>query len=734
MFRQVRSNCGVRTVRGDVYEIPPVSDDPDSKLKGLRFARPPADVELARLGVTHYEHGINVAVYSAHASRIELCLFAGGREVTRLTLPEKSEDVWHGYLPDLTEEIAYGFRVHGPYEPQRGFRFNPNKLLIDPYAKKLEGSFLWNAAQYGYRVGSEREDLTFDRKDNSQATLMSQSLKREAVARPSRIHVPWEQTILYQLHIRGMTMVHPAVPKADQGRYSGLTSEPVRRHLSRLGVTTLVLSPVHEFIDSSFLVEKGLRDYWGENSIGYFAPAARYARTDPVYEFKQMVTELHKDGFEVLISVDYSHTAEGNHLGPTLSWRGIDNTGYYSLNRDNPRFYDDVTGTGNTLNADKPAARRMILDSLRYWVEEMGVDGFFFRLGTTLGRSENGFDAGPGSLLREIQLDPVLSRVKLIAEPWDLGPGGYQVGAFPTGWSELNDRYRSAMRRFWRGEAQLIGEISTRMAGSPDLFNHDDRSPHAGINHVVDRDGFTLADLYSYNEKHNEANGEDNRDGSNDNHSFNCGIEGPTDDPEIIGLRRQLRRNQIACLMLARGVPFLLAGDEVGNTQSGNNNAFCQDNAVGWIGWENLGIEGEDFTAFIRRLITIRGEYPQLAASDWLDDDVVDSRKQQRVSWYSRDGGETRTGERSSSESQFLSYVIRDEADRPPLWITLNGSPETVEATAPNPAPHGAWEMILDTTAVDGKQELVQLHGRQRFPVPRRSVIVFAGGSGSAMP
>jgi isoamylase len=721
----------VQNARGDVYEIPPLSERSDSNLKGLKFASPPPDVEPVRLGVTHYEHGINVAIYSAHSARIELCLFAGRTEMVRLTLPEKTEDIWHGYLPHLIDEITYGFRVHGPYEPPRGHRFNPHKLLIDPYARKFEGSFTWNATHYAYKAGSAKEDLSFDKRDNSQTTLLSQSLKPEAKSRPAPVRIPWEQTVLYQLHVRGMTMVHPLVLKDDQGMYSGLASEPVTRHLSRLGVTTLVLSPVHEFIDQPYLLEKGLKDYWGENPIAYFAPVARHARADPVTEFKEMTAKLHAHEFEVLISVDYSHTVEGNQLGPTLSWRGIDNTEYYSLKPENPRFYDDVTATGNTLNVDKPAARRMILDSLRYWVEEMGVDGFLFRLGTTLGRSRNGFDPGPGSLLQEIRRDPVLSRVKLIAEPWDIGMGGYQVGAFPPGWSELNDRYRSAMRRFWQGEAKLLGEISTRMAGSPDLFNQDGRSPHAGINHVTEQHGFTLADLYSYNEKHNEANGEDNRDGSTVEHSYNCGFEGPTEDREIIGLRRQLRKNQFACLMLARGIPFLLAGDEVGNTQSGNNNAYCQDNPIGWIGWDNLGNEGEDFTAFISRLISIRREYPQLAAGDWLDD--VNTTKQQRISWYSQHGAEMAEHDWNSSENQFLSYVIRDTADGPPLWIMLNASPETVEATAPNPAPHGGWEMILNTAAAEGKREPVHLGGRQRFSVPRRSVVLFAGGAGPTL-
>src|SRR5712672_2939495 len=498
----------------------------------------------SRLGASWDGRGTNFALFSANAEKVELCLFdsQGRREARRIALPERTDDVWHGYFPEVEPGALYGYRVHGPYEPERGFRFNPHKLLLDPYAKSLAGRVVWSDAHFGYRTGSARADLSLDRRDNARGMPKAVVIDEAAMSpRGPQMQTPWQDTIVYEAHVKGLTKLRGDVPPEWRGTYRGLSSGPVVDHLRRLGVTAIELLPVHAFVDDRHLIERRLNNY----------------------------------------------SAEGNHLGPTLSFRGIDNTSYYRLMPDKPRFYDDVTGTGNALNLSHPRVSQMVMDSLRYWVEAFHIDGFRFDLATTLGRGANGFDPN-APFLAAVRQDPVLAGVKLIAEPWDVGLGGYQVGHFPPGWAEWNDRYRQTLRRYWGGEGNLIGDVSGRMTASADLFNHDRRSPLASINHVTVHDGFTLADLVSYAAKHNEANGEDNRDGADDNVSTNCGHEGPTDDPAILSLRRQLRRNQLACLMLAQGVPLLLAGDEAGNSQAGNNNAYCQDNETGWVDWSGL--------------------------------------------------------------------------------------------------------------------------------------------------
>ena len=522
-----------------------------------------------RLGASWDGRGTNFALFSANATKVELCLFdsQGRRELERVELPEYNEHVFHGYLNDVSPGQIYGYRVHGPYEPEHGHRFNAHKLLLDPYAKKLAGRLVWSDAHFGYRTGSSREDLSFDRRDNARgmpkAVVVDETFNwGRKEARPS---VPWEDTIIYEAHVKGLTQTRKDVPPGLRGTYRGLSSPSMIEHLKRLGVTTIELLPVHSFVDDRRLVEMKLVNYWGYNTLSFFAPEARYGTDNPLDSFRTTVARLHDAGIEVMLDVVYNHTAEGNHLGPTLSYRGIDNASYYWLMPDNPRFYDDFTGCGSSMNLTHPRVLQMVMDSLRYWVEVCHVDGFRFDLATTLARGPNGFDRNSG-FLTAIRQDPVLANVKMVAEPWDLGMGGYQVGAFPSQWSEWNDKYRSAMRRYWSGEGSLIGEVSSRMTGSSDVFNHDGRKQRAGINHVTVHDGFPLADLFAYNEKHNEANGEDNRDGSSDNLSNNFGVEGPTDDLELLALRRQLRKNQLACLFLAQGVPLLLAGDEVGNT------------------------------------------------------------------------------------------------------------------------------------------------------------------------
>ena len=540
----------------------------------------------ARLGASWDGRGTNFALFSANAEKVELCLFdgQGRRELERIELPERNEDVWHGYLNDVSPGQLYGYRVHGPYAPERGHRFNANKLLLDPYAKRIAGRLVWSDAHFGYRTGSAREDLSFDRRDNARgmpkAVVVDETFNWGR--REIRPNIAWEDTIIYEAHVKGLTQKRDDVAPGWRGTYGGLCSPAMIDHLKRLGVTTIELLPIHGLIDDRVLVERKLANYWGYNTLAFFAPEPRYAQDNALDAFRTTVARLHDAGIEVMLDVVYNHTAEGNHLGPTLSFRGIDNASYYWLNKDNPRYYDDFTGCGSSVNLTHPRVLQMVMDSLRYWVEVCHIDGFRFDLATTMARGPNGFDRN-SSFLTAVRQDPVLSTVKLVAEPWDLGMGGYQVGAFPSQWSEWNDRYRSAMRRYWSGEGSLIGEVSRRMTASSDLFHHDNRATRAGVNHITVHDGFTLADLFSYNEKHNEANGEDNRDGSNDNHSNNCGHEGPTNDAAILALRRQLRKNQLACLFLALGTPLMLAGDEVGNSQNGNNNAYCQDNETGWV-------------------------------------------------------------------------------------------------------------------------------------------------------
>src|SRR6266852_996396 len=610
------------------------------------------------LGATWDGRGTNFALFSEHAEKVELCLFdrQGRRELERFALPERTEDVWHGYVDDVVPGQLYGYRVYGPYEPERGHRFNPNKLLVDPYAKRLSGRLVWSDVHFGYRTASARADLSYDRRDNARgmpkSVVVDEAFTWRAGAGP---RIAWEDTILYEAHVKGLTQLRDDVPPGWRGFFYGLAAPSVIDHLRRLGVTALELLPIQAFVDDRLLVERGLRNYWGYNTLGFFAPEPRYAVDNALDEFRSTVARLHDAGIEIILDVVYNHTAEGNHLGPTLSFRGIDNLSYYWLAADKPRYYENFTGVGNALNLQHPRVLQMVMDSLRYWVEVCHVDGFRFDLATTLGRGPNGFDRNSG-FLTAIRQDPVLSSVKLVAEPWDLGMGGYQVGAFPSQWSEWNDRYRSAMRRYWSGEGSLIGEVSSRMTGSSDVYNHDGRKPRAGINHITVHDGFTLQDLFSYNEKHNEANGEDNRDGSNDNLSNNCGHEGPTDDATIVALRRQLRKNQLACLLLAQGLPLILAGDEVGNTQNGNNNAYCQDNEIGWVGWDGLNRDGDDLTDFVGHLTALRERFPQIRSGRWLDGRRADGSY--GVLWLTPAAEEMKEQDWNFPEGRFLAYVL----------------------------------------------------------------------------
>ncbi len=680
-----------------------------------------------RLGATWDGRGTNFALFSANARKVELCLFdsQGRRELERIALPERTEDVWHGYLNDVSPGQLYGYRVHGPYAPEDGHRFNPHTLLVDPYAKRLAGRLVWSDAHFGYRTGSPREDLSFDRRDNARG--MPKSVVVDYTmngGRPEpRPNIPWEHTIIYEAHVKGLTARRADVPPNLRGTYAGLSSPAMIGHLKRLGVTTIELLPIHGFVDDRILVERKLANYWGYNTLSFFAPEPRYAQDNALDGFRTTVARLHDAGMEVMLDVVYNHSAEGNHMGPTLCFRGIDNASYYWLKQDNRRYYDDFTGCGSSINLTHPRVLQLVMDSLRYWVEVCNVDGFRFDLATTLARGVNGFDRN-SCFLAAVRQDPVLASVKLVAEPWDLGLGGYQVGAFPSQWSEWNDRYRSAMRRYWSGEGSLIGEVSTRMTGSADLFNHDGRKPRASINHITVHDGFTLTDLFSYNEKHNEANGENNRDGADHNHSNNCGQEGPTDDPNIIALRRQLRKNQLACLLFAQGTPLILAGDEVGNTQQGNNNAYCQDNEIGWVGWENLGREGEDLTDFIGHLTELRRRFGQLRTQRWLGGRGPDGSY--GVLWLTPAAEEMQEADWNFPEGRFLSYVLGPlEQGEPPIFIVLNAALEEIAFKLPMMAEYKSWQQVLNTAGTE--------HGTALFAsgtdhsAPARSVLAFAG-------
>jgi len=684
---------------------------------------------FSRLGASWDGRGTNFALFSANAEKVELCLFdnQGRRELERIELPERTEDIWHGYLNDVTPGQLYGYRVHGRYEPERGHRFNPNKLLLDPYARRLAGRLVWSDAHFAFRVGSSREDLSFDRRDNARG--MPKAVVVDEISNGSRREIrpstSWEDTIIYEAHVKGLTQMRADVPPALRGTYAGLSCPGMIEHLKRLGVTAVELLPVHAFIDDRVLVEKKLVNYWGYNSISYFVPEPRYALDNPLDAFRTMVSRLHDAGIEVLLDVVYNHTAEGNHLGPTLSFRGIDNASYYWLSHENPRFYDDFTGVGNSVNLTHPRVLQMVMDSLRYWVEVCHVDGFRFDLATTLARSEAGFDRN-SAFFTAIRQDPVLASVRLVAEPWDLGMSGYQVGAFPSQWSEWNDRYRIAMRRYWSGEGSLIGEVSNRMTASSDLFNHDGRTQRASINHITVHDGFTLADLFSYNQKHNEANGEDNRDGSNDNHSNNCGHEGPTDDPTILALRNRLRKNQLACLMLAQGVPLLLAGDEAGNSQNGNNNAYCQDNETGWVDWQGLGRAGDDLVDFIGHLSELRRQFPQIRTHHWLDGRRVDGTY--GVLWLTPAAEEMTESDWKFPEGRFLAYVLGAvEQGQPPIFIVLNAAPEEIAFKLPKLPEYSSWRQVLNTAETHPNG--VTFASGSATKAPPHAVLAFGGAA-----
>jgi glycogen operon protein len=671
------------------------------------------------LGATWDGHGVNFALFSAHAERVDLCIFdgRGRREIARYTLPEYTDEVWHGYLPDLRPGALYGYRVYGPYEPAYGHRFNHHKLLIDPYAKELFGAVRWSDANYGYRVGAPRADLSFDRRDNAGGMpkcVVVDTAFTWGNDRPPEI--PWMRTVMYETHVRGFTKLHPDVPTALRGTFAGLGSPRVIDYLVGLGITTVELLPVHAFIDDRYLVEKRLRNYWGYTSIGFFAPEPRYVATNPD-EFKTMVKNLHEAGIEVVLDVVYNHTAEGNELGPTLSFRGIDNASYYRLASDK-RYYDDATGCGNTLDLRHPRVLQMVLDSLRYWVEEMHVDGFRFDLATALARETDGYQYHAG-FFKALQQDPTLARVKLIAEPWDLGMGGYQVGGFPPGWSEWNGRYRDTVRRFWQGNSGLLPDLASRIAGSSDLYNRHGRRPRASINFVTVHDGFTLTDLVSYNSKHNERNLEGNADGTDDNASWNCGVEGPTTDAAIIELRERQKRNLLATLLLSIGVPIVLAGDEFGRTQHGNNNPYCQDNEISWIDWNARTDADLAFTDFVRTVLRLRAEHPAFARDVFFTGKTLADTNLKDIAWLTPAGSEM-TESDWHGDGRAIGVTI---GLRPFLAVLLNASDADVAFTLPH-CTEVRWERTLDTAM--SANDHVDPNGAP-YVVGRRAMAVFTG-------
>jgi len=593
------------------------------------------------LGATWDGLGTNFAVFSAHATRVELCLFdeSGRREVVRLPLPEWTDEVWHGYVPNAQPGLVYGYRVHGPYEPQNGHRFNPHKLLLDPYARQIVGELRWTDALFGYRLNSPRADLSFDRRDS--AAAMPKAIVTDDAFSWGDDHpptIPWSETVIYETHLRGFTKLREDLPERERGTFTALADPGTIAHLQRLGVTAVELLPIHTFVQDRWLLERGLRNYWGYNTLGFFAPEPSYLASRSLNEIRTAIRRLHAAGIEVFLDVVYNHTAEGSELGPTLSFRGFDNASYYRLPAEDRRRSINDTGTGNTVNMSHPRVLQMVMDSLRYWVTAFHVDGFRFDLGATLGREASGFDPGAG-FFDAIRQDPVLSRVKLISEPWDIGPGGYQLGNHPPGFAEWNDRFRDGIRRFWRGDAGQRPDVATRLAGSGDLFDRQGRRPWASINYVASHDGFTLADIVSYAERHNEANGEDNRDGHGENYSANWGAEGPSDDAGIRETRGRIQRAMLATVFFSNGTPMLLAGDEFGRTQQGNNNAYCQDNGISWLDWTlATSEEGAALTQFVARLIQLRRRYPVLRCAQFLHGRSEPAAGIRDIDWFDEEG------------------------------------------------------------------------------------------------
>jgi glycogen operon protein len=671
------------------------------------------------LGAGHDGQGVNFAVFSEHATAMEVCLYNPSdpsRELGRFRLPERTRHVWHGYVPGLRPGVLYGFRAHGPYDPGAGLLFNPQKLLVDPYARAILGKVDQNLPVFGYRREAlYQSELKMDEQDDARgkprSVVVADDFDWGADAKPE---IPWYRTVIYELHVKGFTKLHPEVPPELRGTYAGLATPAAIKRFKELGITAVELLPVHEHVDEGTLTSRGLSNYWGYSTLGYFAPEQSYSSRGgagaQVSEFKQMVKALHAEGIEVILDVVYNHTGEGNQLGPTVSFKGLDNPVYYRLSPEDPRNYLDYTGTGNSLNTGHPQTLKLVADSLRYWVQEMRVDGFRFDLTTTLGREQRDFDPR-APFFQLIHQDPVLSRVKLIAEPWDLGPGGYQLGNFPVLWSEWNGKYRDAVRRYWRGDGHTVAELGYRLAGSSDLFQHTSRRPSASVNFIIAHDGFTLHDLVSYSQKHNENNGEDNRDGENDNHSWNCGIEGETDDPKVRAIREQLKRNLIATLFLSQGIPMLCAGDEVGRTQRGNNNAYCQDNEISWLDWK-LDDAQRSLLDFTAKMIRIRWEQPVLHRRAFFQGSQIWDSRFKDLAWFRPDGLEMTPSDWQDAMGRSIGFLLGGDAIPVPdgrgirvvgdtLLVLMNANTEPLRFTLPAIEWGVDWESLVDTSRVE---------------------------------
>ncbi len=722
---------------------------PDRLMPGLPYP----------LGATSDGLGVNFAVFSANATRMDLCLFdpSGKRELKRITLPECTDEVWHGYLPGAAPGLVYGFRAHGPYEPTKGHRFNPNKLLLDPYAKRLVGQVRWTDALYGYRLHSARADLSFDRRDSAAAMPKAMVTDDAFVWEHDRLpQVPWNKTVIYEAHVKGISKMREDLLPHERGTFAALSDPAFIDHLLRLGVTTLELMPVHAFLQDSFLIERGLSNYWGYSTLSYFAPEPSYMSMGDPNELRMAVRRLHSAGIEVILDVVYNHTSCGSELGPTLSFRGLDNASYFRLLPGQERYHINDTGCGNTLNLSHPRVLQMVMDSLRYWAQSFHIDGFRFDLGSTLGREPHGFDPGSGFFDALLQ-DPVLSKLKLISEPWDIGPGGYQLGNHPARFGEWNDKFRDDLRKFWKGDEAMRGGFAQRMLGSAELFEHNRRKPWATVNFIASHDGFTLRDLVSYNGKHNEANGENNNDGHNDNASYNWGAEGETDDPGIQATRACVQRSMLASTLLAQGTPMLLAGDEFNRSQGGNNNAYCQDNEISWINWEQArSPEGAALTAFVGRVTAIRRDFDVLRASYFLHGNQMVADGLPDVAWFDESAQPVTSedwnnpvaraitlqlaGKRLEPHKQLSSRLhdaagtgadgAGDPQEVPPdvLMIFVNAGHEPIEFSFPRT--EGEYFLLLDcaqpTGMPEGEGGQVTVDGSASIQVQAHTLQVFA--------
>jgi isoamylase len=689
------------------------------------------------LGATRDGNGVNFALYAENATGVELCFFdkrMGETQTAKIRMTERTHHKFHVYVPDIKPGQLYGYRVHGPYDPKNGHRFNPAKLLIDPYAKAIAGTIEWDDSLFGYEVGHKDEDLKINNKDSApfipKSVVIDSSFDWQDDKAPK---IPYHQSIIYETHIKGFTRLNPNIPKEIQGTYAAIAHRVTIDYLKQLGVTAVELMPVHHFVADRHLVEKGLTNYWGYNSIGFFAPDVRYSSSgvtgEQVSEFKNMVKELHKAGIEVILDVVYNHTAEGNHMGPTLSFKGIDNSSYYRL-MDDKRYYRDYTGTGNTLNANLPNVLRLMMDSLRYWIQEMHVDGFRFDLASTLARELHEVHK-LSSFFDIIHQDPVISQVKLIAEPWDVGEGGYQVGNFPAGWTEWNGKYRDCMRDYWRGADSVLGEFAERFTGSPDLYQGDYRRPTASINFITAHDGFTLNDLVSYNEKHNEANGEDNKDGESHNRSWNCGVEGPTDKKEVLQLRQRQKKNFLTTLLLSQGVPMLLAGDELSRTQKGNNNAYCQDNEISWLNWQSAD---QDLIDFTRKLIAFRKAHPIFCRRKWFQGQPIKGMGVEDIAWFLPEGTEMTDEHWNTSFAKSLAIYLNGKGIHTPgpkgevivddsFYVIFNAHHEELKYKLPEEKYGKQWTKALDTFD-GGIQQGKSFQAQDVLTVAGRSVVV----------